>query len=125
MNWARNALLQIGQRPGHDLSGRRIVSAIDPDFRALRRKIMEPPWRQSLKARRPDSRRDAFCNGLLRNVKVFERPCGRNGRSCISELMTPEKPGQRQIQQAILVLEDEPAMLFEDVPSPSAHMQGR
>ena len=108
-----------------DLASRRIMPAVDPDFRAGRRQIVKFSRRKPLKPRGPDGGAYAFRNRLLRDVEAFQRPRGGDGRAGVVELMPPEQARQRQIEEAVLVLEDEPAVLLEHVPAlPSGKHRG-
>ena len=115
---------KIGERPRHDFSRRGIMPAIDPDLGALRRQIMEFSRRKPLQPSGPNRSRYALCNRLLGHMKAFQQSRRCDGGARIFELMPPEEAWQRQIEEAILVLENEPAMLLENVPVPATSKQG-
>ena len=90
----------------------RIVPAIEPDLRALGRGIDQRPVQQPLQPRRPFDIVQAPFDGVLARPTPADAPERRDGNGGIGDLMAALKLGQRQIEQAVVVLINQAAMFF-------------
>src|SRR6185312_12432025 len=89
-----------------------IMTAVEPDFTALRREVDQRAMRQPVHTRRPLGLRDTDLEGCLRNSEAILRAHRRNREAGILVLVPAVEPRRRQVEQAIVVLIDEPATLF-------------
>ena len=119
----RHALLQIGKRGGDGAAAVRIVPAVEPQFAARRRRAPRAgpapaaacapasrPW--SCRLRRPPAQSSAS-----------DRAQRGDREPGILELMAAVKLRRRQIEQARLVLIDQPAALFGRGPVLAGDLQ--
>ena len=112
---ARRSLLEFGHGLGQHPPAGLVVAAVEPDLGAVRREIDERS-RGAAAAGAPAIRRRSSPRSQARGGKV--RRDGAQARRCavaaLLMLVAPGEARQRQIEQAALVLEDEPAVLLAD-----------
>src|SRR5262249_47510506 len=111
----RHAFLEITKGGRHSATAVRIVAAVEPDFASGWRKRGECTLRQKLQTRGPFRARYAGLEGGGGNVQAR---CAqrRNRNAGVVELMAALQLWQPQIEKAIVVLIDQPAMFLVDVP---------
>ena len=106
------ALLELRHGRGERLSSIGIVAAVEPEFSAVGHERRQPPAHQPLQAGRPVGMGDA---GLESGGRKSCKGGGAqrcDGRAGVDVLVPAGQPGQRQIEQAVLVLVDEAAVLL-------------
>ena len=104
-------VLEIGERLGEHARTVFVVRAVEPDFRAFRRERRHWAFIQVLQPRRPFGAQKPGFDGRGRKIGLdHPQRSDRIGR--ILMLMAAREPRQRQIEQALLILEDEAPMLF-------------
>ena len=125
MHRARHALVELGKRMRDDLSASGVVSAIEPDFGAVRHVSMERAGWEALEPRRPLRVRQPVLE-RAKGERVAEHDAGSgDGRAGIVDLMAAREPRQGEIDEARGGLEDEPPMLLEGVEIAAGDVQRR
>ena len=110
------SLLEIGHGPRQGLAGGRIVAAVQPDFRARNSVLVQRPRPQPLQPRGPLGGRQTRGDMLAGEAEGTPAHGRRDRRPGVIDLMRTQQSRKRQVQQALLVLEHQTAMLFVGVP---------
>ena len=98
---------------GDHPAGARIVAAVEPELGIAAARSVDQPRRRSAAAAAPASRRWSSPVSIAPVGDARDRPARSAAMASagIGELVAAEQPRQRQVEQAVLVLVDEPAAL--------------
>ncbi len=111
---ARDFVLEFGHRLGEHAAAVLIMAAVEPDFGARGREIDDMAARKPLQPRRPFGLSRPASMALVGSSGATA-PQRRDGAGRVLMLMTARQARQRQIEQAALVLEHQPAVLLADM----------
>ena len=111
---ARAFFLELGHRLGEHAAAILVMAAVDPDFGARGSEIHHMAAGDPLQPRRPVGIEQAGVDGAGRNLRRHGAQ-GGDGGGRVLMLMTARQARRRQIEQAALVLEHQPAVFLVDV----------
>ena len=114
---ARAFFLELGHRLGQHAAAILVMAAVDPDFGARGSEFHHMAARDPLQPRRPVGIEQAGVDGAGLNLRGHGAQGGDGGGGVLM-LMTARQARRRQIEQAALVLEHQPAVFLVDVKIP-------